>query len=133
MPALIDYLEADAGVAAQVSSRIFGVTLPETEVPNMPRKAIVLQEAGGPSYADNLRRDTVRIDGICYGATELEAKEVRGALFDAMRALDRSVQAGTLLHSAVRSAGPVDLRFPTTEWPAQIESWLVSYGTVIVA
>jgi hypothetical protein len=83
--ALVERLEADAGVAAIVGQRIYWIQRPQgTEVPS-----VVMRFAGGVEV-ENLENDdpdysetNVRVD--CFGRSNVEAKALARAVRDALK------------------------------------------------
>ena len=127
LAALVVHLKADAGVIAQVGTRVFALELPGEETENMPRKALVLVPAGGfaPGYTVTLSLDANRVDAFSYGATPYEAMEVRRAVRTAMKGIQRAKVGSTLLHWALPAGGFADERDPQTRWPRVFESFSV--------
>lgn len=137
IPALISFLKADAAVAALVGTRVFGAEVPAGETASQPRKAIILRQGGGTSEDSYLPLGIPRIDLHAHGETPYEARRVRRAAHTALKALQREVITGVtdgdvLLHHLNASGGPVDLRFPETDWPVVIESWDVMFAETAV-
>lgn len=124
--ALKAFLAADAGVAAQVTGRVYGAELPQSVTPQMPRKCILLRNAGG--YVLNkgwMELGDPRIDAFCYGLTPFDASEVYMAVHTALKQMTRNVQGNTMLHWARPSGGPISTRQDDTEWPLVLSSWQV--------
>lgn len=124
--AVKDYLLADAGVSAQVGTRVFAGELPRSEVESMPRRAIVVRPAGGGLLGRAYQRygDT-RIDMSCYGATPHEAWALYRVARSALKHLRRAVVGDTLLHWARVSSDGTTLRDADTDWPVTLASWQV--------
>ena len=130
--ALASYLLADAGIAARVGTRVYGLELviddkgklSGTDL-EMPQDCILLRPAGGP---DDRNIHALRVDALCYGETMRSAELVRLDLHAAMRPLDRHKQGTVLLHGATLSSGAVAFRDRDTSWPAMVETWLVRFG-----
>ncbi len=135
--AIIAILKADTDTATEVGTRVFGSELPRSETDNMARKAIVVMPSGGspPTWAaGTVRLEVQRLDLICYGATLFEAEEVRRACFGALRAIERVVSAGVLVHWARPAGGSVTNRDgPDTDWPNHWNSWQVCSAEQAVA
>ena len=123
--ALVAFLKADAGVAALVADRVYGLELPANQSGSMPRKAVVLQASGGVSLAagSSLEHDTQRIDAFGYGETPFEAELVRRAVFDALKPLRRVVSAGVLIHWVEPAGGWTNGRDPAADWPVNFQSF----------
>lgn len=120
------YLLSDAGVAAEVSDRVFIDDLPESENESMPRKCVILRSAGGPdlrSYTDLQRQ---RFDVMAFGATRFEAGEVDAAVVYALHWMRRNVKEEAVLHSAVLSGGSTTFKAAQTGWPIKMRTVLVS-------
>ena len=133
---IIAKLKVDSTVTAQVSTRVFGLELPQTEANSMPRKCVVIKPTGGPARygaRDFVELTEVRIDVYNYGATGDQALEVQRATHDALKAISRDRQGDTLLHWAHQSSGPIWLRDPDGNWPLFLESWLVLASSTTAA
>ena len=128
LTAVVDILKADAGVIAQVSGRVFGDELPQSETASMPRKCIVIKPSGGvvpPFAAATVPLEVQRLDIWCYGETMIKADQVRRAVFGAMRAISRTIQGGVLVHWARPAGGSAAGRDDAGEWPYRWNSWQV--------
>lgn len=127
--ALIGILKADAAVATEVGTRVFGDELPRSETSSMPRKCVVLRQSGGavPIWGQgDLPLEIQRYDVICYGATLFEAEEVRRAVYGALKGIKRNVQSGVLVHWAKPAGGAATGReAKEAEWPFHWNSWQV--------
>jgi len=64
-----------------------------------------------------------RIDVFSYGETPFEAERVRRAVFDALKALQREVSAGVLIHWCDPAGGYANIRDPDTKWPINFQSF----------
>lgn len=116
--AVITLMKADAGIIAQVGTRVFGEELPRSEVPNMPRKAVSLHSNGGRYGNDDLKVSPYRINTHCYGATVYESKQVDLAVYEFFKNLKRrGIAAGGGILLANAETGPFTLRDPDTTWP----------------
>jgi hypothetical protein len=123
--AMVALLTADATITALLSSRVYGLELPKADASSMPRKAIVINSAGGQgesSYRDVFK---YRLDFICYGETPFEAYEVFRTLRAVLREIERQVVSSTFVYSAEHSAGPFSFRDTESKWPHTIDTWLV--------
>jgi len=129
---IVSHLKAQSAVSAQVGILVFGLEVPLTYVPTMPRKLIVVRPSGGAGLGDTSTVDMLeqRFDIFNYGATGGEANAVHQASHAALKAIDRSVVTVStvkmLIHSAVRSSGGIFLRDPDGDWPLWLEVWSVS-------
>ncbi|KKM88478.1 hypothetical protein LCGC14_1258270 [marine sediment metagenome] len=126
--AIIEILKADADTTTEVQGRVFGDELPRSETDAMPRKAVVISPAGGTplSYTTGtLPLETQRLDVFCYGGTLYEAEEVRRAVYGALRAVERQVIAGVLVHWARPAGGAMSGRDPDADWPLKWNSWQI--------
>ena len=130
--ALITYLRAQSDISTLLGNRVYGLELLALDADEMPRKAIVLNHAGGVgenSYADIFK---LRIDFFCYGETPYEAQETWRTLRPILRDMERNTAASTVLYNAQHSAGPVYLRSQDTEWPLIIDTWLIAMQETVV-
>lgn len=128
LKAAVAFLKADSDVSGLLGTRVYGLELPASEIPNMPRQSCVLKLAGGPTNIGGttyLQAGQHRIDVFNYGGTGIDAVALQRATHDALKELDRTVQGDTLLHWAHQSSGPIWLRDPDGDWPVVVESWLV--------
>jgi hypothetical protein len=133
--ALITVLKADAAVAALVGARVFGLELPASEAKSMPRKAVVLRAAGGPSLAAGsyIEHDSQRIDLFAWGETPYEAERTRRACFDALKFIKRQVAASTLIHWVEPAGGFATQRDPDAAWPVAFQSYQAFFATPAAA
>lgn len=119
--ALVAYLAADPDVASLAENRVFGAELPEEEAVDMPRYAVVVQNAGGSgNYA-------LRFDVRAYGATPAQADYLQQACKGALERLERKVINQTILHDAVKETGPFPGRSQTSLslWPFSFSTWSI--------
>jgi len=127
--ALVAHLKADAGVAALAGTRVVGIELPQSQVPDMPRKCVVLQPSGGVSPIGGYARHTgQRIDAVSWGETPFEAETLRRAVFAAFKPLQRATINGVLVHWVADGGGAVSRRDPDTGWPAAVQSFQAFYA-----
>ena len=127
------YLKADADVATQVDTRVFGGGVPAGENASMPRKAIVVRPAGGIGLRSWAPLGQPRVDVLSYGGTEYEARQVHWAAHEALRDLYRQVHGNVLLHHATPGGGPLSLREDGTDWPFVLSTWVVMANEVAAA
>ena len=106
--------------------RIFGVELPKAEADDMPRKAVVVSPAGGPSDASLNQLNTRRLDFQNYGKTLAEGESLADDVHNILKFFSGAEKGGVFLHSFVRSAGPSYYRDPDTDWPVWYQTWLCS-------
>lgn len=132
--ALVQFLKADADLAARVSTRVFGAELPRNQTDAMPRAAVVVQPAGGglmgleyQSWGD------VRMDVDCYGSTPFESWTTYLMAYRALKMMEAQVVAGVLLKWAKPSAKGNTARDPDTDWPVTLSSWQVLVGETAAA
>lgn len=131
MGAVISFLEADAAVAALVDGGIFGVELPRTEVPNMPRKNIVIQSSGGGGFtADYLDVSPLLFDAFCYGQTHFQADRLRREVYQSLKRMRRNVTNSVLLHWIQPAGGFLTLRDPDAGWPIAFQSFQLLFSEV---
>ena len=123
--ALIAYLSAQSAISDAMSARVYGLEIPKADAPNMPRKAIVINNAGGLGEDSGLDVFRHRFDFKCYGETPFEAYEAWRILRAELRDLDRNVTGTTVLFNATHSAGPFSFRDQPTKWPVTLDTWLV--------
>lgn len=130
--AVIAYLKAQSDISALLSTRVFGMELPEDEAVSMPRKAIVIRLAGGigeDSYADTFK---LRLDFFNYGETTFAARKTWRTLKPILRDMERNITSATMLYNALHSAGPVQFRDPDGKWPVVLDTWVISMQETIV-
>lgn len=130
--ALLDLLQQDADVAALVTGlvdglpvvRVHGEELPGTEVPEQPRRAVVVRRVPGPDpiggYVE-LQREGLEV--WCFGATPEDAAALSAAVQPVLKQARRQLRGGTLLHSVTQVGSPRYLRDPDTGWPAMVTPW----------
>lgn len=129
--ALVAVLKADAGVAALVSTDIYGVELPKTAVARMPIDAIVVQPSGGAPLTEesDAALDAQRIDIMAYGVTPATANALRRAAAQALRQTKRRTIANTLIHWVNKAGGFYSARERDGLWPQSFQSFQVFYST----
>lgn len=115
--AVIDFLQADAEVAAQVGTKVFAPEVPSTETRSMPQKCIVLQANGGPIDRGRIRLMKIRLEFRAYGETAQDAWGPYLAAYDAFKHMTQNKQGTVLLLDAEMVEGPFDLRDPDLHWP----------------
>ena len=109
--------------------RVFGGTLPRSEVGSMPRTSVVVKAAGGgllglegQVYGDR------RVDVDCYGATGHESWNVYLAVEAALESLSHEVWGDALLKWAKPSSRGFQAKDPDTDWDDTVSSWQVLAG-----
>ena len=132
LKAIIDILKANAAITSLVSTRVFGVELPQAEAASMPRKAIVIQPSGGGAFPvgsrDFVEHSTMRFDVFCYGETAFEAEKVRREVYDVLKQLKRTIINSVLVHWINPAGGLFALRDSDTDWPAMFQSHEMFYA-----
>lgn len=132
--ALVAFLKADADVAGEVGTRVFGGELPRGETASMPRKAIVLTPSGGGFIGSGYQEyGDIRVDLHCYGETPKEANDVWRAVHPALKQLRRALQGPCLLHWARPAGGPLTLRDPDADWPFTLATYQILVAEVAAA
>lgn len=131
--ALVALLKADAGVAALVGARVFGLELPQAQASDMPRKGVIVRlSGGGASQGGYLELAAERVDAISWGETPFQAdrvsRAVRGALKRARRQVIDVDGTGVLFHSAEEAGGRLSVRDQETNWPAMTQAFQVLYA-----
>jgi len=126
--ALITFFESDTAVNTLTSGRIYGAESPFPEADNQARYMLVLRYAPGSIPEPDVDLFVPRVDFETYGATPLQAGTLYLALHEALKTLSRKVHNSTLLHGAIRRAGPLQQRDPNTHWPFIWSSWHVWVG-----
>lgn len=122
--ALVEYLKANIEVYTETAGRVFGATLPAGESASMPRKAVVVQNAGGTGRVHSPQY-RAQFDIRCYGASAAEADELQRACQSALRNLSRKAYVGALLYSAILLTGTYPGIEETTFWPFCFSTWAV--------
>lgn len=128
--ALVAVLGADPSVAALAGARVFGVELPQAEAASMPRAAVVVQPAGGVSFARGsyIEHDTQRIDLFAYGATPFEANTLRATCRRVLKAVRRQVVGGVLIHWAEPAGGFSAGRDADADWPRAFQPFQIFHA-----
>jgi hypothetical protein len=129
--ALIDYLQANGTISSLLSTRVYGLKLPEADAASMPRQCIVINGAGGIGEASFIETFKMRLDFFCYGETSFEAWETYLTLHTVLKQMDRNVINSTLLLSAIHSAGPFPATDQKTEWPVVVDTWVLEFHTTL--
>ncbi len=134
--ALVTFLNT-GDVNTLTGGRVYGGDLDEAEVPNMPRAALVVAYAGGGTLGvganSYLRVGEIRVDLRCYGETPYEADRIHRAAHGLMKHMRRDVVSSVLLHHAVNSGGPLQLRDPKTDWPFVLRTYMVTAAETAVS
>ena len=123
------FLQADATITALLSSRVFGMEVTKAEAKNMPRKAIVINGAGGVGQGSFVATFKIRLDFFCYGEIPDDAWEVYLTLHTVLKQMDRQVVNSTMLMSFIHSAGPFPTKDQKTDWPVVIDTWILEFNT----
>lgn len=132
--AVVAFLAADAGVAAQVAGRIFGTELDPSETASMPRKAVLVKPVPAAGMlVGYMALGTNSYDIWCFGTDPYQAGQVRLAVYEALKLLNREIANNTLLHWAQESGGAVSFRDPDTDWPVQLQTFQVLTAEVATA
>ena len=134
LAAVVSFLNADAGVIAQVAGRVYGAELEDSETVNMPRKAVVVKPTPGAGFrVGYMEIGSNNYDIWCFGASPHEAGQVRLAVYEALKFLNREEANNTLLHWAQEIGGVMSLRDPDTDWPVQLQTFQVLAAEVATA
>lgn len=132
MNALITYLGTQSGVTDLVSARIYGGELPQGEVGNMPRKVIVLRNAGGPEEFRTARIQHQAIEIFSFGDGYIEAGQVDRAVADALIAIRRNESESTILHAA-GYGGASQFVDTDTGWRYVVRTATITAGETVTA
>jgi hypothetical protein len=132
--AIRKWLLDDSEINALVGGRIYAFELPDTEADDMPRKVILINDAGSGLQDSSYRNiDWTLKDIRCHGETMYESTVVYDTVKAKLKALKRTLITGMVdaqlnplpdifLYSAVPVAGRFTSREPDTDWPT-------SFGT----
>ncbi len=136
--ALVAYLKSVAAVQALVGDavagyRVYGGEIPQSESPNMPRHVIVVRAAPGGAERRNANLQEADFEVVSFGEWPQDAEALRLETRTAMEAVARTVQDGTLLHSAIAAPGVTVGRDRDGKWPFVSETWRVLASEVEVA
>lgn len=124
--ALVEYLAADAVVAALVTGRVYGESIPRDQASAMPRAAVLLTPAGGSGLRSFSKFFYQVVDVRTYGATAIEAEQLQLACLDALRGLERSVHQTAVLYRAAMQSGVFPLLDTEAGWPGRFSTWEVA-------
>jgi hypothetical protein len=132
---LVAFLKADPIVGELTDGRVFGGELPEAQNMSMPRACVVLKPSGGGGQLGGgyQQFSDRRLDAYCYGPTPRNADELCTAVSVALKQLQRTIQAGTLIHWCRTASGAMSLRDSSTEWPYSLASFQVLASEVAIA
>lgn len=131
--ALRTVIAADAGVVALAAARVYAGELLRTDASLMPRYAVVIRDAGGPSDDGLAPVARQLVEVFTYGATPLHAKKLSQAVHDALKSLRRAVANSTVLHSVTLRSGPMPGRDDRGDWPLVRRVYEVLAGELEVA
>ncbi|MDF1778736.1 MAG: DUF3168 domain-containing protein [Rhizobiaceae bacterium] len=131
--ALVALLKADSDVAALVSTRVFGLELPEAQAANMPRQGVIVRPSGGAGgFGGYVEATAERIDAISWGRTPYQADRLSMAVMLAFLRSRRQVRTvdstGVLIHSIEAAGGRLATRDTETNWPAMTQAFQVTYA-----
>lgn len=136
---------AVGGVRELAGERIYGEELPrEYATPGVaPLYALVFRDSGSGALREEhfAYASQYRIDVWSYGPTPFEAARLRRRIQGLLKQMNRTVVtvgAGAeavkvLLHSAIRTAGPITFRDPVTDWPIQVLTFEIAAADLAVA
>lgn len=129
--AIVDVLKADAGVTGLAATHVYGDELAPDATALMPRAAIVIQASGGVPFqpASKLKLETQRFDLVAYGATPHEADRLRRLGYDALRAIERQVAAGVMIHWVQSAGGMLAGRDRDGKWPFAFQSFQTLFAS----
>lgn len=130
---LAAYLQAQSAISTLLGTRVYGLEVPKADAVDMPRKCIVINNAGGIGEASDLDVFQHRFDFLCYGETTFEAYKTWRTLRTELRDLNRSVTSSTMIYNATHSAGPFSFRDQPTHWPVTLDTWLVKIQDTVVS
>lgn len=127
-------LLADDAVAAIATTAVFGGELPAAFSP-LDAPAVVLKPAGGPGSPGGgyQQYGKTRVDVITFGPTLDDSWLLYLAAYDVLKAIERDVVGGVLLHSAQVSSKGSTARDPVKQWPVTYSSWQVMAAEVAAA
>lgn len=118
------FLAADSATNTITGGRIYGGSLPDDELGNQPRAALILRRAGGGVMGNGQQTGDKRLDIHAYGADEKQASDVFDAAYEALKyRLRRQLIGNVLIHYANVSSDGADGHDPQTGWPITIGSF----------
>lgn len=125
-----DYLAADPDIVATVGADwVFGGEVHPDRVDEMPRRAVVIQDAGGLGVIGQAfqRYGDARIDVTCWGTTPQEAAGTAKLVNEALkhRLLGSVETAHGMLWWAKAAGGLGSFRDPDTRWSGHMRTWQV--------
>lgn len=117
-------------VTAVVAQRIYGGELPQDEVKEQPRPALLIQPSGGTSLTGGsfIGADAQRIDLFAFGATLPEAARIAAIASRTLGRVNRQSYAGVLIHWANSAGGYSNSRDPDGGWPRAFRSFQVFHA-----
>jgi hypothetical protein len=132
---LVEFLQANEPVSELTDRRVFGGELPESENAAMPRGCVVLRPAGGAGQLGGgyQQFSDQRIDALCYGDSPQAAYQLWMLVNVALKQLQRTIRANTLIHWCRSTGGPLSLRDSSTEWPYTLASFQVLASEIPLA
>lgn len=131
--AIVALLRDDADVAALVGTRVFGVELPSSEAPSMPRAAVVISGSGGSGIGAGsyVPIGQPRMDVRCYGATHADAAELHWTVYERLKHIAGEVYGQVLIYSASVESSAMYLR--DEDWPLVLSVWRPMVSERVVA
>lgn len=126
-------------VDALAGGRVFGVELPEAEVADQPRGAVVVAAVPGggqsPGDADYVAVTVSRLDVRCYGLTPALAARLSLGVHEHLKAITHGLTVdGRFLVSHVRHvAGPVSYRATPGDVPVVVRTYDVMHADQTVS
>lgn len=117
---VITHLLSVSEITALVGTHIYGVELAEGVPDLMPIAAVVINSVSGGNLSGRysyLPYGSTLKDIKCYGTTQLEARQVWNACYDALKSMGRINAGGVGLYGTMFVTGPIETKEPEVDWP----------------
>ena len=123
---LIEIMKCNTVIRNLLNDKIYGSSLPDELIEEMPIKCISIKPAGGIEKNKSTSTNRDRFDLWCYGETEYEANQTSMAVRDCLENVGRKTIKNMLIHSIGVAGGYKDID-PDNDFPALIVTVLVTY------
>ena len=121
--ALVQYLQADAGLAGILKGRVYDEELPDNIVSRMPIPCVLVMSSAGSrniGSPDNDFSDASVAVRVYAWKTLNSARSLEAQVYDVLRHITREVVGDTLLHWCRPGGSPIGIRVQTITWPGGV-------------
>lgn len=124
---------ADTPTTDLTGTDIFAAELPKEITKSMPKHVLVIKFSPGVTPPMGWARLAgVNIEFWAYGPDPQGAAALKLVVYEKLKYLSREVFNSTLIHNASPLTGGISLRDENTDWPIEIQPFLVMVGETAV-